>query len=216
MNDLNHTDDPHRGIEELLPWYVTGQLDQADRERVERHLSGCARCELQLRLERRLADKWRDVAPDVEIGWQRLRAQIETPLEPPPARRNRTASLAARAWRASRRPGVAALIAAQLALLAFTGGLATYLSRPQPGAYQVLGSAPAAADANVVVMFRPDAREAELRRLLNANGASLVGGPTAADAYLLHVPAEARTGALARLRTRPEIVMAQPIDGEIK
>ena len=212
MNDLNHdTDDPHRGTEELLPWYVTGQLDQADRERVERHLSGCASCELQLRLERRLADKWREAAPDVEIGWQRLRARIE-----PPARRNRTVSLAARAWHTAKRPGVAALIAAQLALIAFTGGLATYLSRPQPGTYQVLGSAPAAADANVVVMFRPDAREAELRRLLNANGASLVGGPTAADAYLLHVPAQARTGALARLRTRPEIVMAQPIDGPSK
>src|SRR6478609_7935565 len=129
MNELNKdTDDPHRGTEELLPWYVTGQLDEADRERVERHLSGCASCELQLRLERRLADEVREVAPDVEIGWQRLRARIE----PPAARRNRKASLANRAWRTAKRPAVATLIAAQLALLAFTGGLATYLSRPQP------------------------------------------------------------------------------------
>src|SRR5258708_2819587 len=128
MNDLKHdTDDPHRGTEELLPWYVTGQLDEADRERVERHLAGCASCELELRLERRLADRWREVAPDVELGWHRLRARLEPP--PPPARRNRKASLAARAWRSASRPTVAALIAAQFALLAFTGGLAVYLGR---------------------------------------------------------------------------------------
>src|SRR4051794_34447417 len=103
MNDLNHdTNDLHRETEELLPWYVTGQLDQADRELVERHLSGCARCERQLRLERRLADEVREFAPGVEAGWQRLRARVEP--TPPAARRNRKASLAARAWRLASRP----------------------------------------------------------------------------------------------------------------
>jgi hypothetical protein len=50
--------------------------------------------------------------------------------------------------------------------------------------------------------------------LLNASGAELVGGPTDADAYVLHIPSERRTAALASLRNRPEVVMAEPIDGQ--
>jgi hypothetical protein len=66
------------------------------------------------------------------------------------------------------------------------------------------------------VVFKPETREAQLRRLLSTNDASLVGGPTDADAYLLHVPEAARADVVTRLRARPEIVMAEPIDGEVK
>jgi anti-sigma factor RsiW len=210
MNQTIHDNDPHQDIEELLPWYVTGQLEEQDRERVERHLAGCAECEKQLRIERRLAEEYRAWTPDIELGWQRLR----TRLEPPPARRNRKASLASRAWRAAARPVVAAAIAAQLAIVVLVGGVASYVS--QPPAYHVLGSAPVTSAANLVVVFKPDAREEQLRRLLSANDATLVGGPTDAGAYLLHVPAASRDDALAKLQARSEIVMAEPIDGEVK
>jgi hypothetical protein len=109
---------------------------------------------------------------------------------------------------------VAAALAAQLALVVIAGGLVTYFN--QPPAYHVLGAAPVPASANVVVVFKPDTREEQLRRLLDASDASLVGGPTDADAYLLHVPAEARNATVTRLRARPEIVMAEPIDGVVK
>lgn len=202
--------DPHRETEELLPWYVTGQLDEHDREAVECHLAACAQCEKQLRLERRLAEQFRATTPDVELGWQRLRAR----LEPPPARRNRKASLGSRAWRSATRPMVAFAIAAQLAVIVLAGGVASYIY--QPPAYHVLGAEPVPATANIVVVFKPDTREEQLRRLLSANGASLVGGPTDADAYLLHVSDQERRDAVTRLRARPEIVMAEPIDGEVK
>ena len=79
-----------------------------------------------------------------------------------------------------------------------------------------VGAAPVPASANLVVVFKPDTREEQLRRLLDSNGASLVGGPTDADAYLLHVPDAARADVVTRLQARPEIVMAEPIDGEVK
>ena len=62
-------------------------------------------------------------------------------------------------------------------------------------------------------MFKPDAREADMRAALAASGASLVGGPTDADAYLLHVPAGARPSALAKLGADRNVTLAQPIDG---
>jgi hypothetical protein len=51
-----------------------------------------------------------------------------------------------------------------------------------------------------------------MREALKATGARLVDGPTPADAYVLRVPAAQRDTALANLRARGEIVLAQPID----
>jgi hypothetical protein len=48
---------------------------------------------------------------------------------------------------------------------------------------------------------------------LATSGAALVGGPTEADAYLLHVPANARPAALEKLRKDSNVTLAQPIDG---
>ena len=44
------------------------------------------------------------------------------------------------------------------------------------------------------------------------SGATLVGGPTEADAYILSTPAKGRDAALASLRARGDVVTAQPID----
>jgi hypothetical protein len=82
----------------------------------------------------------------------------------------------------------------------------------QPARYHALGAAPAPASGNVVVMFRPDTREQDLRRTLNAAHARLVDGPTAADAYLLHVPSAERAAALVRLKGQADVVLAEPID----
>lgn len=205
MNDTSTN--PHDEAEELLPWYVTGRLDAADRERVEKHLTDCVRCQADLRVERRLADEYRSFSPQVEASWLSLRERIEpTPLRPRTAANSNW-------WHSLSRPAVAGLLAAQLAVVVVTAGVASYLAQPE-AAYRALGSAPVAASANAVVIFTPQTREEQLRRLLNASDAELVGGPTDADAYVLHVPPESRAAALARLRARPEVVMAEPIDGQ--
>ena len=199
-------DDPHDEAEALLPWYATGQLEPADRARLETHFAACARCQRKLGLEHALIDQVRAYAPDVESGWSRLRRRIEGT----PSARSRIARTASQLWDFVRRPAVAAVAAAQLAFVAFGAWLLQPLSQP---AYVALGSSQATAAANVLVMFRPDAREADLRAALEASGASVVGGPTEADAYLLHVPAAHRQSALARLGADRNVTLAQPIDG---
>ena len=197
---------PHDEAEELLPWYATGQLDAAERARVEAHLYACASCREQLAVERRFVGEFRAIAPEVESGWARLRARIEPPQ---PARARRPAFLAdLRALVA--RPAVAALAAAQLALVVVAGGALFSLSQP---AYHALGSAAVPADANVIVMFRADATEEDVRDALQAVGASIVGGPTSADAYLLHVAPQQRQMAVNRLQANDYVQLAQPIDG---
>ena len=55
--------------------------------------------------------------------------------------------------------------------------------------------------------------EAMVRDVLRAAGASIVGGPTSANAYLLHVAPGQRRIALAKLQSDDNVQMAEPIDG---
>jgi anti-sigma factor RsiW len=196
---------PHDEAEELLPWYATGQLDPEQRALVEQHLLTCAHCERQLALERLLIDQFREMAPEVESGWARLRARIDAPapVRPRPGR-------FAEFWAFLSRPAVAGFAAAQLAFVIVAGATLVSLSQPD---YHALGSAPAPAAANVIIIFRADATEGDVRDVLKAAGASVVGGPTAANAYLLHVAPGQRQPALAKLQSDDNVQMAEPIDG---
>jgi hypothetical protein len=92
-------------------------------------------------------------------------------------------------------------------------GLLLLLARPAaPPRYELLGAA-AQPQANLVVVFQPGTRESELRGILQANGARLVGGPTETDAYLLAVPGDKRDEILLRLRTEASIRLAEPLGG---
>jgi anti-sigma factor RsiW len=199
-------DDAHDRAEELLPWYATGRLEAADRALVEAHLACCASCRQQLNAERALIERFQALTPDVDSGWARLRQR----LEPRATFGERVSQGAAELWHAFTRPVIAGLAAAQVAFVAIAAFILQAVSQP---AYVALGAAPTAASANIVVMFNPQAREADLRGALAATGGTLVGGPTEADAYLVHVPADARPSALKKLSTNPSVTLAQPIDG---
>jgi hypothetical protein len=199
-------DDAHNEAEELLPWYATGQLDEADQALVERHLSSCEACQKQLSGEQVLIEQFRSLDLGVASRWAKLRAQIE----PPRHRQSRLADGFREFWDFLSRPAVAAFATAQLAFVGLAGGALLSLSRPT---YQALGGAEAPASANVIVIFRADATEEDIRDALRSSGASLVGGPTPADAYLLHVPAARRATALAKLQSDDDVQMAEPIDG---
>jgi anti-sigma factor RsiW len=201
-SDLN----PHKAAEELLPWYSTGQLDAADQALVEQHLSACAPCRRQVAFDRRMIDEFAALTPEVDTGWTRLRQRLELRQ----SRWNKAAREAAAAWRTLARPSVAALALAQLVFVVVAGSVLLSLSRP---AYHALASAPPPQTANVIAMFGPSTTESQLRELLQSNGATLVGGPTPADAYLLRVPPRSREAALQHLRADRHVLMAQPIDG---
>lgn len=202
--------DLHEDVNALLPWYVTGRMDEDDRVRVEAHLSGCAQCQADLAAERKLQALVAGVPEpmgDVDAAWSRFELQ---PMERAPS----TKPGLKQQWRQS--PGwMRWAVAAQLVLLVMGGA---WLVRPVPKtepAYHVLGAAPESATANVVVVFRPDTTESGLRQVLRDNHARLVDGPTAADAYLLHVAPATRTAALARLRDTHAVVLAEPVDAAV-
>jgi hypothetical protein len=56
--------------------------------------------------------------------------------------------------------------------------------------------------------------ERQFRSALNAAGARLADGPTAAGAYVLSVSEDRREASLNALRARADVILAQPIDNE--
>jgi len=203
------SEQPHDEAEELLPWYVTGQLGATERERVEAHLAACSTCRDELMLERRRMQALRAFSPQVESGWRRLRERIAPPPRHEVRQRLSVRQTAEQIWTALTRPAVVTFAMAQIVLLVFAAGILLWLSRPT---YQALGSAGAPASANLIVMFQAGASERDVREALRTAGASMVGGPTPAGAYLIHVDKPRRSAAVASLQSNHKVQLAQPID----
>lgn len=187
--------DEHAAVQALLPWFARGQLDEADMAKVQLHLPHCVLCRNELAAERPMqtllagAGAPEDVG-DVEAGLAKLHARLQ-PVAP---------KSAAPRW-------VPWALGAQGAACALLLGLWLQARQDAP-AYEGLsaaGAVPVAADA--LVMFKPGTGEQALRELLQAQGASVVAGPTETGAWLLRVDARG----LAALRAAPIVQLAEPL-----
>jgi len=203
----------HRVAQEALPWMANATLDTGEEERLRAHLRGCARCrdELALLQAVRAAGPGPGSGPapgcDPDRAWARMQQRLDQPQSAP------MPGILAR-WRAriaaNDRSWLRGAVALQCCLIAV---LAALLVRPDQGqdaamAYRGLGAS-ALVQAGIVVVFRPDTPERELRRIVRASGAHLAGGPTAADAWLLDGGDTAAV--LARLRAEPAVELAEPL-----
>lgn len=186
--------DEHAAVQALLPWYARGQLGDDEMAGVQRHLLHCQACRNELAAERPMqtllsvAGAQPDVG-DAEAGLARLHARMQ-PVAARPARR----------W-------MPWALGAQGAACALLLGLWLQARQdvPRYEGLSAAGSAAVAADA--LVMFRPGTSEQALRELLQAEGASVVAGPTETGAWLLRVDARG----LAALRAAPIVSLAEPL-----
>ena len=78
--------------------------------------------------------------------------------------------------------------------------------------YHTLSAPRTATPGQIVVLFKPDTTEQQVRVILSAQNARVVDGPTAAGAYVLHVEGKPAP-ALNALRQSSQIVLAEPIEG---
>lgn len=154
------------------------------------------------------------VASDAERGLRQLHSRIQASAQLAPPMISGRAKATSGSW-----PGLAPrlrwLLGTQFAAILLLIGLLVAPPRPtQP--FHALGTAGQAGPGNVVVRFRPDATERDIRSTLQDADARLVDGPTVTDAYLLSVPAEHLVGALAGLRANRSVVLAEPLDGGVR
>jgi len=197
----------HRSAQDLLPWFVNGTLGAAEASSVARHLAGCERCQKDAaeQAQLRAAASATQVAGDVDRDWAVLRSRIEAFPRPPTLKPE---AATAHPWRRWLPLTLAVQAVFVVALLLVVIGAPLRDER-----YRALGAAPAAFEANAVAVFRSDATNRQMREALHAVGATIVGGPTVTDAYLLRV-GNATPEVLARLKAQPGVVSAEALQAE--
>ncbi|MEO6968326.1 MAG: zf-HC2 domain-containing protein [Rhodanobacteraceae bacterium] len=207
-----HFESPaHREVDALLPWLVNGTLTGDERERAEQHLSECVRCQRELEWLRELraagVESATAASDDMEVSLQRMRNRLDAGV----GRRSLIHLRCAHGgWR--RAPLWARwAIAAQLVLSVALA--AVLIGDRAPAPYHTLGVGDAAfsGDARLAVVFDPSLSERDLRQLLQASGARIVDGPNATGAYVLAVPPDRASQAVALLRVARGVWLAEDL-----
>ncbi len=197
----------HDKVLELLPWFVNGTLSADETGRVETHLEGCAECREALSFERQLARGVATLPLNVNDSWNAMAQRLSNERREPAFHGN-VHFLRRRvpvAW-----AGASALAAA--ATVAIVLGLPAGQQQLTGQTYHTLSAPRTATPGQIVVLFKPDTTEQQVRVILSAQNARVVDGPTAAGAYVLHVEGKPAP-ALNALRQSSQIVLAEPIEG---
>ena len=225
---MGHEARGHEELELLLPWYVNGTLEAAERAALDDHLAGCVRCRAELAREEGLAATLRaaeDVAPAPHPAQlARLLGRLDG--EPRAERLPRLAAL----WAGTPRPvrwAVAAQALLVLALAAVTGWRAggadpareTAAVQTPAAEFRTLADtapeAPAAAPAGAArlrVLFAEETSARAVRAILQRVGGRIVDGPSPLGVYTVEVPAGPAADPLEvvldHLRAQPEVRFA--------
>jgi len=213
-------DDPaHREATLLLPWYVNGTLEGAERARTDRHVRECVACKGEVEAQTLISQLIRaeDPYPQAAASLARLHTRIAQQSLPAAASRSQSEPDAIdgvsriRQWW-QRYPWIGIGLMAQfVAVLA----LVLLWQRPEPAEFRTLASpstSTVSRDA-VVVIFDSTASQEQISQLLRELDAHIVDGPNSRDAYTLDVPAESQAKALVTLRSTPWVRFAQPAPG---
>lgn len=205
--------DPHQQVQALLPWYVGASLGAEERARVEAHVAECPRCQAELAWERGFQAAYAsvDTQGDIDQGFALLRARIAGDTAPRP--RDTVWMRLADRWRECPPWTRWALLAQCVLVAALSVALLLPLATEQR--YRALGGPQGlpAPTGNLIVRFRPEATEQDMRRLLRETQARLVYGPTTTDAYLLAVPVGLETAAVKQLRQERAVLLVESLDG---
>lgn len=218
------TVNPHREIQELLPWYANDTLIPDERLMVERHIEQCPACRTELEQCRALATRIHEPAEEV---WQppahhfdRLMADIDR-LTPPPAPTKSTSVWWQRileGWRATPRPVRWTLTFESLAVAGLLLALlpATRLNDPGYETLSTNAATPVTGEPRLRVAFAEPMTVGELRTLLRDIDGQIVAGPTALGVYTITVtggerPTEAQDRAVVALRAHEQVRLAEPL-----
>jgi hypothetical protein len=206
-------DAAHQALQDLLPWYASGALSEAEAAQVQQHLQACSACRAELGWQRKLLETEGPLPAglDPERAIARLMPQLDAApgVAHAPGRTPQTPSLLdrLRAWRDGAGWQGWALVA-QCAVIAV---LAVQLLPREPVPdYRALGNG-ATAMPDVLVVFKPDARLQDVQRLMQDNHAQIVGGPTVTGAYMLDVDAGHQPQLLSALRAHPAVERAESL-----
>lgn len=188
-----------------IPWYVNGTLNEVQMSRVQEHIHDCDACRMAVEEELRCARRYS----------QHSAAMGEQLAGPEPSLSillTDIAALKAPRYQRRRWSAIAAAVAA-VVLLAFVPQLTRDGGTTDTRYEAMTTAAPDSADIVLQLVFREDAPEWQIRRIISAHGAGIVSGPTPRGVYRIGLPADTAEEDIARLlpelRREPSVLMAE-------
>lgn len=198
----------HSAVEPLLPWLVNGTLEGTELAEVSRHVGACRLCQREVQSLRKVQALC--ISADAPSDADRALAKLAPRLSERPS-----AGLpdgTRQRWRAVGALGLAATVAAAVGL-----GMVVRPTDPPSPTYRTLGTeihAPTAA-GSIVVRFSSAPTAAVLATIAHATGAHNVAGPNAMGAFVMDVDTARQGVALAYLRGRPDVMLAEALDASV-
>jgi anti-sigma factor RsiW len=204
---------PHLATEALLPWLLNDTLPPAERVEVESHLQACVQCRAELERQRELMSRYVAspvpacaTAPEAPLARLLARLDDEAARTAMPRRKKN-----ARWWQFA--------IALQLGVILALGTTLWFqidsTSRTElPAAYRGLATSAQRAAGDALVVFDPNASEADIRRALQSAGARIVDGPTATGAYFVRLDRDPVQPALTALRLDRAVLRVESLVAE--
>ena len=211
----------HDEISLLIPWYVNGSIGEGDRQRVDAHLTQCARCREDMVLERRVYAGM-SVEPGVEYmpaaSLKRLQSRLDDLAAAQPAEAEAQATPASFVPAGRRAIAWQGVMAASVAIMAVAVSMLAadrwMQSRTRAGALYstVTTSKPRVPDEVIRAVFAPTITLVELQAVLDEAGLRIVSGPTEAGVYSLAANSGRPVSAsLASLRGHAKVRFAESI-----
>lgn len=181
---------------ELLPWYVNGTLDEADRVWMEQHLAEHADARDELAWFRSLQTHMQQDVPAVPqtIGLARTMHLIRG--DRPTLAERVTGFFASLGMRPS-------LALAGVALMAVQGGVIHQLMQREPddtASIRAVGPGQVDPSAVLKLNFVPGTREVDIRLLLVSVQGNVISGPGRLGEYFIRVPQSTEAASLEVLK----------------
>lgn len=188
----------HSEMQELLPWFVNGSLNEAEQSRVDAHLGECPECKLAVEQLVAVSAEFNlstDIPDDlIDAG----RQGVETFLEGLPPQRDSAVA----GWIRS------AIAVCSVAVVV----IAIAFAIPGGDTFRTLSKVLPAAERRPVVqvVFSPEATEKTIRELLLQDGNEVLSGPTRQGVYRVALGAGQRSDIfVARLERNPDVIFVE-------
>ena len=221
-------------IESMIPWYVTHQLCEEDRVKVELHIDDCDDCAKIVREETNIAALIQGHrSSDIPSNWKIFQRQLTNSdavhadslkldehndiaqfpgniIHLPVINRMKTAISNPKTLRYI----IAAQAAALIAIITIPNQVSFADANSEDNQiYDTLSSGEAVSDkdANTIVQFDPNLSLRDFNNLLNSHKIQIISGPTPTNAYIVKIPNDIK---LESLRNDKNILIAEPISAE--
>jgi len=194
---------------ELLPWYVNGSIDAADRAWVDNYLAEHPDARAELTWYQSLQTRIQETVPAVPATIGLSRAMNRIRGDRPSLVERISAFFGNFGMRPSMALGLVAIIFVQ------GGVIAKMMTQAHEDEVEMRALRAKTVEEGplVKVNFAPDAKESDIRLLLVSVQGTLTGGPGQLGDYYVRVPAGKEAQAAAKLKGKPIVQAAELAPG---